>query len=127
MSLVYGCDHTRPRVGPYRLIRRLGRGSQGEVWEAVRLDQPVEVVPPSRSSSPRAGTTPGSSRFRHEAERGAGLAGRGILPIYEFGQAGEVAFFAMPLVEGSTLSRVLDQRRRHRAGQTPCRWHGGWP
>jgi eukaryotic-like serine/threonine-protein kinase len=63
------------------------------------------------------------ARFRHEAERGAGLAGRGILPIHEFGQEGEVAFFAMPLVEGSTLSRVLDQRRCHRAGGTPCRWH----
>ena len=118
-----GWDGDRLRVGPYCLIRRLGRGSQGEVWRAVRLDPPVEVValkllrPPGRRD-PRK-----FARFRHEAERGAGLAGRGILPIYEFGQQGQVAFFAMPLVEGFALSRVIDQRRRHRAGRTPSRWH----
>jgi serine/threonine protein kinase len=110
-------------VGPYRLIRRLGRGSQGEVWEAVRLEPPIGVValkvliPPGRHD-PRK-----FARFRHEAERGAALDGRGVLPVHEFGQEGEVAFFAMPLVEGSTLSRVLDQRRRYRAGETPIRWH----
>jgi serine/threonine-protein kinase len=122
VSLAYGCDDDRPRVGPYRLIRRLGRGSQGQVWEAVRLDPPVEVVAlkllsPSGRHDPRK-----FARFRHEALRGAGLEGRGILPIYEFGHEDEVAFFAMPLVEGFSLARVLDQRRRHRAGAIPCRW-----
>jgi serine/threonine protein kinase len=63
------------------------------------------------------------ARFRHEAERGAALDARGVLPIYEFGHVGEVAFFAMPLVEGSTLAQVLDQRRRHRAGEALSRWH----
>ena len=48
---------------------------------------------------------------------------RGILPIYEFGHEGEVAFFSMPLVEGSTLARVLVQRRQHRAGETLSRCH----
>ena len=32
------------RVGRYHLIERLGRGSQGEVWKAVQLEPPVELV-----------------------------------------------------------------------------------
>jgi serine/threonine-protein kinase len=110
-------------VGRYRLIRRLGRGGQGEVWKAVRLEPPVEVValklllPPGRRD-PRV-----LARFRHEAERGASLDSRGILPVYEFGQDGQVAFFAMPLVEGFTLGRVLAQRRLYLAGQAPPRRH----
>jgi eukaryotic-like serine/threonine-protein kinase len=112
-----------PRVGRYRLIRRLGRGSQGEVWKAVRLEQPVEVValkllrPPGRRDPTKF------ARFRHEAERGASLASRGILPVYEFGQDGNVVFFAMPLVDGFTLCQVLAQRRQYRAGRTPSRSH----
>jgi serine/threonine-protein kinase len=110
-------------VGSYRLIRRLGQGSQGEVWRAVRLDPPVEVVA-LKVLRPRDRRDPTKfARFRREAERGAGLGGRGILPVYEFRDEGEVAFLAMPLVEGSSLARVMDQRRRHRAGGTAARWH----
>jgi serine/threonine-protein kinase len=110
-------------VGSYHLIRRLGRGSQGEVWQAVRGEPPVEVValkllrPPARRD-PRK-----FARFRREARRGAALDGRGLLPVYEFGQQGQVAFFVMPLVEGSSLARVLDQRHQHRAGRPPSRSH----
>jgi serine/threonine-protein kinase len=105
------------------LIKRLGRGSQGEVWKAVRIEPPVELValklltPPGRRDPARL------ARFRREAERGAGLAGRGMLPVHEFGEDGEVVFFAMPLVEGFTLCRVLAQRRRYRAGQPPPHLH----
>jgi serine/threonine-protein kinase len=118
-----GQDGSVLRVGPYHLIRRLGKGGQGEVWRAIGLDPSVEVVAlkvlrPSGRRDP-----PGVARFRHEAERGAALDARGVLPIYEFGHEGEVAFFAMPLVEGSTLAQVLYQRRRHRAGEAPSRWH----
>jgi serine/threonine-protein kinase len=123
VSLGDGWDGDHPRVGSYRLIRRLGRGSQGEVWKAVRLEPPVEVVALKVLSALGRHDPRKFARFRREAVRGAGLAGRGILPIYEFGEEGPVAFFAMPLVEGFTLARVLDQRRRHRAGETPIRWH----
>jgi serine/threonine-protein kinase len=110
-------------VGPYRLIRRLGKGGQGEVWRALRIDPPVEVVALKLLRPPGRRDHRMFARFRHEAERGAALDARGILPIYEFGHEGEVAFFAMPLVEGSTLAKVLDQRRRHRAGESPSGWH----
>jgi serine/threonine protein kinase len=63
------------------------------------------------------------ARFRREAERGASLDARGVLPVYEFGQDDHVAFFAMPLVEGISLARVLNHRRRHRAGATPSGCH----
>ena len=119
----HGRDGDRPAIGPYRLIRRVGRGGQGEVWEALRLEPPagivaLKVLPPTGRRHPRQ-----FARFRREAERGAALAGRGLLPVYEFGDDGRVAYFAMPLIDGIALDWVLDQRRRHRAGRPPPRCH----
>jgi serine/threonine protein kinase len=111
------------RVGRYHLIERLGRGSQGEVWKAVQLEPPVELValkllmPAGRRDRAKF------ARFRREAERGAMLASPSILPIYEFGRDGGIVFFAMPLVDGFALSEVLDQRRQYRAGRPPHRLH----
>jgi serine/threonine-protein kinase len=110
-------------VGRYQLIERLGRGGQGEVWKAVRMEPPVELVALKLLTPPGRRDPAKLARFRREAERGAGLASRGILPVHEFGEDGEVVFFAMPLVEGFTLCRVLAQRRRYRAGQPPPRLH----
>jgi serine/threonine-protein kinase len=105
------------------LIKRLGRGSQGEVWKAVRIEPPVELVALKLLTPPGRRDPAKLARFRREAERGAGLASRGMLPVHEFGEDGEVVFFAMPLVEGFTLCRVLAQRRRYRAGQPPPHLH----
>jgi serine/threonine protein kinase len=122
-SLGYLSNGGHPRVGRYHLIERLGRGAQGEVWKAVQLEPPIELValkllmPASRRDPTKL------ARFRREAERGAKLASRAILPTYEFGEDGDVVFFAMPLVDGFALSQVLDQRRKHRAGRPPLHLH----
>jgi eukaryotic-like serine/threonine-protein kinase len=110
-------------VGRYHLIERLGRGGQGEVWKAVQLEPPIELVAlkllmPANRRDPAK-----FARFRREAERGAKMASRAILPTYEFGEDRGIVFFAMPLVDGFALSQVLDQRRRYRVGRPPLHLH----
>jgi eukaryotic-like serine/threonine-protein kinase len=122
-SLGRRLDSGRPRVARYHLIERLGRGSQGEVWKAVQLEPPIELVA-LKLLTPTSRRDPAKlARFRREAERGAKLASPAILPTYEFGEDGGVVFFAMPLVKGFALNQVLDQRRKYRAGRPPLHLH----
>src|SRR5207249_496047 len=91
------------RLGRYRLIERLGRGCQGDVWRAIALEPDavevaLKVLPPALARDPRR-----LAQFRREAERRARLALPSVLPTFEFGKADGVEFMAMPLVNGCSL------------------------
>jgi serine/threonine-protein kinase len=121
--LEYRSNGDHARVGRYHLIEPLGRGGQGEVWKAVQLEPPIELVA-LKLLMPASGRDAAKyARFRREAERGAKLASRAILPTYEFGEDGGIFFFAMPLVDGFALNQILDQRRRYRVGRPPLHLH----
>jgi eukaryotic-like serine/threonine-protein kinase len=122
-SLEYRFNRTDRRVGRYHLIERLGRGGQGEVWKAVQLEPPVEMVAMKLLMPPRSRHPKKLARFRREALRGARLASPALLPSYEFGQDGEAVFFTMPLVDGFALSEILAQRRQYLAGRPPLQLH----
>jgi eukaryotic-like serine/threonine-protein kinase len=107
------------RLGRYRLIEPIGRGSQGEVWKALQVEPLVEEVAlkllaPDRSAHPAR-----FSQFRREAEWGARLEGPSLLPTYEFGMVAGFAFLAMPLVDGGSLADVLARRRLWLSGAQP--------
>lgn len=99
-------------LGRYRLIERVGRGQQADVWRALRVGDGFEevalkVLPASASArDPRRRT-----QLRREAERGARLVGPALLPAIDFGEADGAAYMAMPLVVGATLAAVIAQRR----------------
>ena len=104
------------QLGPYRLIERLGRGAQGEVWKAVRNDATAELVAikilnPSLSHNPSR-----MAQFRREAERGIRLAGPSLLTIYELSTIDGYHYMAMPYVEGITMREVV----RGRAARLAC-------
>ncbi len=106
-----------PALARYRVLRRLGAGGMGIVYEAeqrgTRRRVALKVL--------RAGLSSARSlrRFEHEAEVLARLDHPGIARVLEadtFESLGERRpFFAMELIEGRALSdaaRELDQRRR---------------
>jgi serine/threonine-protein kinase len=100
------------RLGGYELIERIGQGSQGEVWRALRLsgdgeDIALKVLPPILARDPNR-----LAQFRHEAERGARISGPGVVTTYEFGESNGVQFMVMPLVDGCSLSDVVYWRRQ---------------
>lgn len=98
----------------YRLIRRLGRGAQGEVWEAVqeaagsRPERRVALKLLSQDAAPGADD---GWRLRREAKLLARLAHPGIVSVFDCGQGPGGRFFvAMELVEGTPLDRFVRDR-----------------
>jgi len=109
------------RIGRYRLVRVLGEGGMGTVYEAVQ-DHPHRTVAlkvvRGGQLSPRL-----ARRFELEAELLGRLQHPGIAQIYEAGTAdvgggsGAQPFFAMELIRGATLidyanSKALGTRER---------------
>ena len=110
---------TGMRLGRYRLIEPLGRGSQGEVWRALQVEPIVEEVA-LKLLTPAQAEHPGwRSQFHREAEWGARLRSRSLLPIYEFGNGAGFLFLSMPLVDGDSLAAVIARRRRRLLGFHP--------
>jgi serine/threonine protein kinase/tetratricopeptide (TPR) repeat protein len=98
-------------VGKYRIVRELGRGGMGIVYEArdVQLQRRValKVLKPQDPPSSRA-----IDRFRREAAIGAKLQHPNIVRVLEFGAGRDALgrqlhFIAMEYLEGRTLSRVM--------------------
>jgi tetratricopeptide (TPR) repeat protein len=94
------------RLGDFRLLRRLGGGGMGVVYEALQesLGRPValKLIRPEHLYFPRA-----RERFRRETLAVASLQHPGIVPIYTVGEELGIPFFAMELVAGCTLAEVL--------------------
>ncbi len=104
------------RLGPYILLRELGRGGQGTVYLAkdTRLARMVALKVSSGSGLELGASSEGErfvARMRREAEVVSRLAHPGICVVYEMGTAGNVHYIAMRYVEGETLSRKIAAAR----------------
>jgi serine/threonine protein kinase len=100
-------------LGDFELIRELGRGGMGVVYEArqVSLNRKVAL------KVLKAGlglTTQAVNRFRREAAAAAKLHHTNIVPIYATGEDGEYHFYAMELIEGTSLDRIIRAARKER-------------
>ena len=101
------------RVAGYRIVRELGRGGMGVVYEAVHvgLDRPVALKVLGSQAAPDSS---GRRRFLNEARTAAGLHHTHIVPVFDVGQVGGLCYYAMQRIEGSGLDRVLRVLRRDR-------------
>lgn len=100
-------------VASYRLIRELGRGGMGVVWEAeqVPLGRRValKLLPPAFGQSPAR-----IERFRREAAAGGRLTHPGIVAVYDLGEAGGAWYLATELVgNGRNLADEILSWRQH--------------
>jgi serine/threonine protein kinase/WD40 repeat protein/tetratricopeptide (TPR) repeat protein len=97
-------------LGDFRLIREVGRGGMGVVYEAeqVSLNRPValKVLPLAATMDPRQ-----LERFRHEARAAALLHHPHVVPVYGVGCERGVHYYAMQLIEGCSLAAVIDVLR----------------
>jgi eukaryotic-like serine/threonine-protein kinase len=100
------------RFGPYRVVRMIGRGGMGEVYEAEEDDLPrhVAVKTVRRSKSTEQGIL---ERFDRERQALARLHHTHIVPIFATGQEGELLYFAMPYIPGVSLNDVVRTAKRH--------------
>src|SRR5205823_5429195 len=99
------------RLGDFRLVREVGRGGMGVVYEAVQVSLKrkvaLKVLRFGPASDPEA-----MQRFQREAETVAGLHHTNIVPVFFVGCENGVHYYAMQYVEGQSLADVLASRQR---------------
>jgi serine/threonine protein kinase/WD40 repeat protein/tetratricopeptide (TPR) repeat protein len=101
------------QVGDYRIIREVGHGGMGVVYEAeqVSLGRRValKVLPRHAALDHTA-----LERFRREARASARLHHTNIVPVFEIGHEGDVQYYAMQFIQGQSLDLVIGELRRLR-------------
>ena len=99
------------RLGDYRLIREVGRGGMGVVYEAhqVSLKRRValKVLPTASAMDARQ-----LQRFQIEAQAAAALHHANIVPVFAVGTERGVPFYAMEFIEGRSLAEVIRELRQ---------------
>lgn len=93
-------------IGDYRLIREIGHGGMGVVYEAEEQSLcrrvALKVLPFAAVLDQRQIT-----RFRNEAQSAASLHHAHIVPVYAIGQERGVHYYAMQYIEGRSLSQAI--------------------
>src|SRR6516162_4983737 len=106
-------DPLPSRLGDYRILREVGRGGMGVVYEAeqVSLGRHVALkVMPGHSLL----NSTYLERFRREARAAARLHHTNIVPVFGASEAEGVHFYAMQFIHGEGLDKVLHDVRRLR-------------
>jgi WD40 repeat protein len=97
-------------LGDFRIVREIGRGGMGVVYEAEQISLQrrvaLKVLPFAAVLDPRR-----LQRFRTEAMSAAQLHHTNIVPVYSVGCDRGIHYYAMQYVEGSSLDQVLRQLR----------------
>ena len=94
------------RLGGYRILRLLGRGAMGAVYEAkqVSLDRNVAI----KTIRGRLADNPSAlARFTREAYAAAQLVHHNVVQIYDFGEEAGQHFFSMEWVRGGPISDLI--------------------
>jgi tetratricopeptide (TPR) repeat protein len=105
-------------LGDFRLIRELGRGGMGVVYEAEQISLGRRVA---LKVLPFASTLDAKQlqRFHNEARAAAGLHHAHIVPVHGVGSERGVHYYAMQFIDGQTLADLIQQRRRGAAPAEP--------
>src|ERR1043166_2967531 len=103
-------------LGDFRLIREVGRGGMGIVYEAEQISLgrrvALKVLPFAATLDPRQ-----LQRFHNEARAAASLRHEHIVPVFAVGQERGVHFFAMQFIDGQTMADLI---RLQKPGATPA-------
>jgi len=99
-------------LGEFTVLRELGRGGMGVVYEAAQAGRErhvaLKVLPAHLTLREES-----IARFAREAATAARLQHPGIVPIVAIGEQDGTHYFAMELVDGAPLDRVLALLRSH--------------
>jgi serine/threonine protein kinase/Flp pilus assembly protein TadD len=104
-------DDSRIALGDYRILREVGRGGMGVVYEAEQLSLgrrvALKVLPFAAALDSRH-----LQRFKTEAQAAAQLQHQNIVPVYAVGCERGVHYYAMQFIDGHPLSAVIADLRR---------------
>ncbi len=98
-------------LGDFRILREVGRGGMGVVYEAEQITLGRRVA---LKVLPFASTLDAKhlQRFKNEAQAAAQLQHQNIVPVYATGCERGVHYYAMQFIEGQTLAAMIRELRR---------------
>jgi len=103
-------DFPKEPLGDFRIVREIGRGGMGIVYEAVQLSLgrrvALKVLPFASALNSRQ-----LQRFQTEAHAAAQLHHTNIVPVYAVGCERGVHFYAMQVIDGRPLDQVIHELR----------------
>src|SRR5262249_58992118 len=104
------------KLGDYRILREVGRGGMGVVYEAEQESMGGRVAPKVLSAN--ALVDPNQiRRFEREARAAAKLHHTNIVPVFGVGQQDGHHYYVMQFIAGLGLDLVLEDLRRLRHSQ----------
>jgi WD40 repeat protein/serine/threonine protein kinase len=101
------------QLGDYQILREIGRGGMGVVYEAQQLSLArhvaIKVLPSHALLDPRQ-----LGRFQREARSAARLHHTNIVPVFGVGEQDGLHYYVMQFIQGLGLDTVLEELRRLR-------------
>jgi serine/threonine protein kinase len=98
-------------LGDYRVVREVGRGGMGVVYQAEQLSLrrrvALKVLPFGAALDAKQ-----LQRFQNEAQAAAQLHHPHIVPVYAVGCAGGVHYYVMQFIDGQSLAALLQELRQ---------------
>ena len=110
-------DDTPAQLGEFQIVRELGRGGMGVVYEAEQISLRRRVALKVLRFGVVADRE-AMQRFQREAETVARLHHTNVVPIFAVGSEQGVHFYAMQFIDGRSLADV--QADAQREGRTPA-------
>jgi serine/threonine protein kinase/tetratricopeptide (TPR) repeat protein len=121
------------QLGDFRILREIGRGGMGIVYEAEQLSLgrhvALKVLPAAATLDPKQ-----LQRFKNEAQAAAHLQHSNIVAVHAVGCDRGVHYYAMQLIEGQSLATLISSLRNPAAtsltalaGATPPSSSGSLP
>ena len=106
------------QIGDFRILRQIGRGGMGVVYEAEQVSMQRRVA---FKVLPLAGLVDELKihRFQNEVRAVAALNHPNIVPVYMVGQERGIHYYAMQLIHGRSLSEVILSLQRVRDDGKP--------
>lgn len=103
------------KLGRYDIIRVLGKGAMGLVYEArdPNLDRRVAIKTIKVENLSAEAAAEYEGRFRTEARSAARLQHPNIVSVYDSDRHGDMAFLVMEFIQGEDLKHHLDAGRRY--------------
>ena len=111
ISQTAGSSQNSQTVDDYKIVREIGRGGMGVVYEAYQktLQRRValKLLHENAIPSPKR-----IARFAREARSAAGLHHTNIVPVFGFGEYKKTHYYAMQYIDGVTIEQVVKALRK---------------
>jgi serine/threonine-protein kinase len=102
------------RIGKYPVIREIGKGAMGTVYEGFDPDTgdkvAIKILRAEHLADSRADSA--SARFEREAQATRRLRHPNIVAVREYGEQGRIKFIAMEFLDGQELRLLMRERGR---------------